>query len=39
MYITANDIKHEVSLYYPTDNRNGDKKSRTSLCLLRLHLL
>ena len=26
MYITANDIKHEVSLYYPTDNRNGDKK-------------
>ena len=26
MYITANAIKHEVSLYYPIDNRNGDKK-------------
>ena len=26
MYITADDIKHEVSLYYLTDNRNGDKK-------------
>ena len=26
MYITADDIKHEVSLYYPIDNRNGDKK-------------
>ena len=26
MYITADDIKHEVSLYYPTDNRNGNKK-------------
>ena len=26
MYITADDIKHEVSLYYPTDNRNGVKK-------------
>ena len=26
MYITADDIKHEVSLYYPMDNRNGDKK-------------
>ena len=28
MYITADDIKHEVSLYYPIDNRNGDKKVR-----------
>ena len=26
MYITVDDIKHEVPLYYPTDNRNGDKK-------------
>ena len=26
MYITADDIKHEVSLYYPINNRNGDKK-------------
>ena len=23
---TADDIKHEVFLYYPIDNRNGDKK-------------
>ena len=26
MYITADDIKNEVSLDYPIDNRNGDKK-------------
>ena len=26
MYITVNDIKNEVSFYYPIDNRNGDKK-------------
>ena len=26
MYITADDMKREVSLYYPIDNRNGDKK-------------
>ena len=26
MYITADNIKHKVSLYYPTDSRNGDKK-------------
>ena len=26
MYITADDIKNEISLYYPTDNRNGNKK-------------
>ena len=26
MYITADDIKNEVSLYYPIDNRNGNKK-------------
>ena len=25
MYITVNDIKNEISLYYPIDNRNGDK--------------
>ena len=28
MYLTAYNIKHEVSLYYPIDNRNGDKKVR-----------
>ena len=26
MYITVDDIKHEVPLYYLIDNRNGDKK-------------
>ena len=26
MYITVDDIKNKISLDYPTDNRNGDKK-------------
>ena len=26
MYITVDDIKDEISLHYPIDNRNGDKK-------------
>ena len=26
MYITADDIEKEISLYYPTDNRNANKK-------------
>ena len=26
MYITVDDIKNEASLYYPIDNRNGNKK-------------
>ena len=26
MYITADDIKNEISLEYPIDNRNGNKK-------------
>ena len=26
MYITVDNIKQEVPLYYPIDNRNGDKK-------------
>ena len=26
MYITANDIEKEISLYYPIDNRNANKK-------------
>ena len=26
MYITADDIKNEISLDYPIDNKNGDKK-------------
>ena len=26
MYITVDDIKNEISLDYPVDNRNGDKK-------------
>ena len=27
MYITADDIKNEISLEYPIDNRNGSKKA------------
>ena len=26
MYITVDDIKNEISLYYPFDNRSGNKK-------------
>ena len=26
MYITVDDIKNEISLYYPIDNRIGNKK-------------
>ena len=26
MYVTVDNIKHEVSLYCPIDNKNGDKK-------------
>ena len=26
MYITADDIEKEISLYYPIDNKNGDTK-------------
>ena len=26
MYVTADDIKNEISFYYPIDNRLGDKK-------------
>ena len=26
MYITVDDIKNEISLDYPIDNRNGDKR-------------
>ena len=26
MYITADDIEKQISLYYPIDNRNGNKK-------------
>ena len=26
MYITADNIKNEIFLYYPIDNRNGNKK-------------
>ena len=26
MYITADDIKNEISLYYPINNSNRDKK-------------
>ena len=28
MYITVDDVKNEISLDYPIDNRNGDKKVR-----------
>ena len=27
MYITVDDIKNEISLYYPFDNRSGNKKT------------
>ena len=26
MYITVDDMKNQVSLYYPIDNKNGNKK-------------
>ena len=39
MYITVDDIKNEVSLDYPIDNRNGNKKSRPNSHLLRLQFL
>ena len=26
MYITVDDIKNKISLHYPIDNRNGNKK-------------
>ena len=26
MYITVDDIKNEISLYYPIDNRNANKE-------------
>ena len=35
MYITADDIKNEISLDYPIDNRNGDKK----VGLIRAHFV
>ena len=35
MYITADDIKNEISFYYPIDNRNGNKK----ICLIRTYFV
>ena len=35
MYITVDDIKNEISLYYPIDNRNGNKK----VCLIRTYFV
>ena len=35
MYITADDIKNEISFYYPIDNRNGNKK----VCLIRAYFV
>ena len=35
MYITADDIKNEISFYYPIDNRNGNKK----VGLIRAHFV
>ena len=35
MYITVNDIKNEISPYYPIDNRNGNKK----VGLIRAYLI
>ena len=37
MYITVDDIKNEIFLDYPIDNRNGD--NRLNPCLLRLQFL
>ena len=34
MYITVDNIKNEISLDYPIDNRNGGKKSILNPCLL-----
>ena len=39
MYITVDDIKNEISLDYPIDNRKGDKKVGLIPCLLRLQFL
>ena len=39
MYITADDIKNEISFYYPIDNRSGDKKVGLIRALLRLQFL
>ena len=38
MYLTVDDIKNEISLDYPIDNRNGDKR-RPNSCLLCLQFL
>ena len=35
MYITVDDIKNEISFYYPIDNRNGNKK----VCLIRSYFI
>ena len=35
MYITADDIKNEISFYYPIDNRFGDKK----ICLIHAYFV
>ena len=39
MYITVDDIKNEILLINPIDNRNGDKKNRPNSGLLRLQFL
>ena len=39
MYITVDDIKNEISLYYPIDNRNGDIKNRPNSRILPLQFL
>ena len=35
MYITVDDIKNEISLEYPIDNRNGNEK----VCLIRAYFV
>ena len=35
MYITIDDIKNEISRYYPVDNSNRDKK----ICLIRAYFV
>ena len=36
MYITVDDIEKEISLYYPIDNRNANKKVRLIRAYLHL---
>ena len=39
MYITVDDMEKEISLYYPIDNRNANKKVGLISRLLRFQFL